>query len=51
MICDCCGRPIEGEPQEIIPDSATGAAATVYVHPYPCRPAVPRKTTPTGRGA
>ncbi len=51
MICAYCDKPIEGEPRAIIPDTASGAAPTVYVCPYPCRPAVPRQTAPSGFGS
>ncbi|MET9255400.1 hypothetical protein ACGFZL_24355 [Streptomyces sp. NPDC048182] len=50
-LCDRCGEPIEGEAKPIAPDSGSGAAPTVYVHPHPCRSAAPHPTAPSGLGA
>ncbi|MET9254608.1 hypothetical protein [Streptomyces sp. NPDC003717] len=51
-LCDCCGQPIEGEVRAIDPECGSGAAPTVYVHPEPCRPPLPRSPTmPSGLGA
>ncbi|GAA5050596.1 hypothetical protein GCM10023336_18540 [Streptomyces similanensis] len=38
MICDRCAEPIEGEPEVIPVDSASGAARDVYLCPTLCRP-------------
>ncbi|NEA46206.1 hypothetical protein [Streptomyces sp. SID10815] len=38
MICDRCAEPIEGEPEVIPVDSASGAAPDVYLCPTLCRP-------------
>jgi hypothetical protein len=36
VLCDRCGKLIEGEPERIAPDSATGAAPDVVIHPWDC---------------
>jgi hypothetical protein len=49
MICARCDKPIEGEPETILADSATGAAE-VKVHPWPCtRPRSPVRLPDRGR--
>lgn len=49
MICDRCDQPVEGEPEVIPVDSASGAVPDVYLCPVPCRPAMPRQTAPAGQ--
>lgn len=50
MTCDRCHEPIRpGEAHDtFIPDNASGAAPTTYLHRRKCRP-VPRQTMPENR--
>ncbi|MFD4259943.1 hypothetical protein ACFWR9_20575 [Streptomyces sp. NPDC058534] len=48
--CDCCGELIEGEPRVYDIPAPSGAGATVYVHPEPCKASPPRQTYPVKRG-
>ncbi|MGW5336581.1 hypothetical protein [Streptomyces bauhiniae] len=43
MLCDRCGRPIKGKPEEIPIETGSGAAS-ITVCPVPCKP--PRRTRP-----
>ncbi|MEU9557960.1 hypothetical protein [Streptomyces fumanus] len=45
MMCDRCGKPIEGEPEVVQVDSPTGAAPSLTLHRGGCRPA-PHQSTP-----
>lgn len=50
MTCDRCHNPIRpGEAHDThIPDNASGAAPTIYMHRRKCKP-VPRQTVPEDR--
>ncbi|CAM5717737.1 Small CPxCG-related zinc finger protein OS=Streptomyces fumanus OX=67302 GN=GCM10018772_05460 PE=4 SV=1 [Streptomyces fumanus] len=45
MLCDRCGREIEGEPEVVQVDSPTGAAPSLTLCPWGCR-AAPHQSTP-----
>jgi hypothetical protein len=47
-ICARCDKPIKGKPVQWNHVSASAGGITVYVCPWPCRPATPRQTTSSG---